>query len=109
MIGRGSFSTIGIPMSDIEPPLTAIQDRHYLKMSIPEYKKFAEAVSSFCYINREGNLCKLRNAKTKKLKNLRHGIRKSDFLMKSLIWKEQLRLLEMELNKRQRFARGDYL
>jgi hypothetical protein len=99
---------IGISMSGIEPPLTVIQDRHYLKMSISEYKNFAEAVSSFCYLNKEGNHCKIRNAQTKKLKNLKYGIKKSNFLMKSLIWKEQLRLLEVELSKRQRLVQRDY-
>lgn len=106
--GHGFASTIGTPMSDTEQPTTAVQDRNYLRMSIPEYKNFAEAVSSFCYLNKEGNLCKIRNAKIKKLKNIRHGIRRSDFLMKSLIWREQLRLIEVELSKRQRHARGDY-
>lgn len=82
-------------------PETAIQDRHYLSMTIEEYKKFAEAVSTYCYINKDGQLCKLKNAKTKKLKNLRHTIRKNKIFMTSLIWKEQLRLIELELGKRQ--------
>lgn len=83
-----------------EAPLTAVQDRHYLCLEIEEYRQFAEAVSTFCYLNRDAQLCKLKNAKTKKLKNLRYGIRKSPYLMKSLIWKEQLRLIEAELIKR---------
>lgn len=87
-------------MDDV--PKTAVQDRHYLNMSIEEYKNFAESVSTFCYLNRDGQLCKLRNAKLKKLKNLRHGIKKSDFLMASLIWKEQLRLIEAEIRRRQK-------
>lgn len=89
-------------MDDVisEAPTTARQDRHYLCMSIPEYQKFAEAVSNHCYINKEGQLCKLKNAKTKKLKNLRYTIRKSPYLIESLIWREQLRLIELELGKR---------
>lgn len=81
----------------LEPPTTAQQDRRYLQMSIPEYKKFAEAVANKSYLNRVGDVCMLKNAKTKKLKNIRTIIRKSSFLMQSMIWKEQLRLIEQEL------------
>ncbi len=89
-------------MTDNNPaPTTAVQDRHYLCLSIPEYRTFAEAVGTFCYLNQDGQLCKLKNAKIKKLKNLRTTIRKSDYLMKSLIWKEQLRLIEAEIRRRQ--------
>lgn len=96
-------------MSNIDPdqPTTAVQDRHYLCLTIAEYQTFAEAVSTFCYLNRDGQLCKLRKASTKKLKNLKYGIKKSPYLMKSLIWKEQLRLLENELNKRQHITKRD--
>jgi hypothetical protein len=52
------------------------------------------------YLNREAQICLLKNAKTKKLKNLRANIRKSNYLMKSLIWTEQYRLIQLELNKR---------
>lgn len=87
-------------MSNTEPPKTAVQDRHYLCLTIPEYQNFAKAVSTQCYLNRDGHLCKLKNAKTKKLKNLRYGIKRSPYLMQSLIWKEQLRLIEVEIAKR---------
>ncbi|CBX87944.1 hypothetical protein [Roseovarius Plymouth podovirus 1] len=69
-------------------------------MEIREYRQFAEALMSNCYLNREAQPCKLKNAKTKKLKNLRSGIRKSPYLLKSIIWKEQLRQIEQELAKR---------
>jgi len=86
----------------MEAPTTAVQDRKYLNMSIEEYRTFAEGVSSFCYINKQGQLCKLRKAKLKKLKNLRYEIKKSEILQNSLIWKEQLRLLEVEIQRRQK-------
>lgn len=92
-------------MSSTDAPTTAVQDRNYLCLSIGEYKVFAEAVSTQCYLNRDGNLCKLKNAKTKKLKNLRYTIKKSPYLMKSMIWKEQLRLIEAELTKRRGIPR----
>jgi len=93
-----STGEVPVPMTDV--PQTAVQDRHYLCLEIAEYRNFAEALSNHCYLNREGQHCKLKNAKTKKLKNLRYGILKSDYLLKSLIWKEQLRLIEAELQKR---------
>ena len=80
-----------------EAPKTAQGDRRYLQMDIPEYQKFANAVASKCYLNRVGDLCQLKNAKTKKLKNIRTVIKRSPFLMQSMIWKEQLRLIEQEL------------
>lgn len=96
-------------MSNDQPaPTTAKEDRHYLCLEIGEYRNFAEAVSTQCYLNRDGQLCKLRNAKTKKLKNLRHGILKSPYLLKSMIWKEQLRLIEAELTKRRGIPRHAY-
>ena len=84
-------------------PITdTVMDRNYLRMSIPEYQKFAEAVSTHCHLNRDGNSCKLKKAKTKKLKNLRYGIRQSSFLMKSMIWRAQLQFIENELQTRQK-------
>lgn len=87
-------------MFDIDPPTTAQEDRQYLSMEISEYKHFAECLSKNGYLNRQADICLLKNTKTKKLKNLRSNIRKSDYLMRSLIWKEQLRLIQLELNKR---------
>lgn len=95
-------------MSDIEAPQTAVQDRHYLCLSIEEYRTFAQAVSTQSYLNRDGQICKLRHAKLKKLKNLRYTIKKSPYLLKSMIWKEQLRLIEIEINRRQRTNNGDF-
>lgn len=91
-----------------EAPTTAVQDRHYLCLTIAEYKSFAEALSNHCYLNKDGAHCKLKNAKTKKLKNLRYTIKKSPYLLKSLIWKEQLRMIEAELAKRIRVLQGDF-
>lgn len=89
------------PSDDVPAPTTAVEDRHYLQMSIPEYQNFAQAVGTKCFLSRDGQHCKLKNATNKKLKNIRYGIRKSDYLMKSLIWKEQLRIIDFELNRRQ--------
>lgn len=93
-------TTSGSAMSNTDVPTTAQEDRRYLCMDIPEYKHFAECLSQNGYLNREAQICLLKNAKTKKLKNLRANIRKSDYLMKSLIWTEQLRLIQLEINKR---------
>lgn len=90
----------GAAMSDTDAPTTAQEDRHYLCMDITEYKLFAEYLSQNGYLNREAQICLLKRAKTKKLKNLRAEIRKSEYLMKSLIWTEQLRLIQLELSKR---------
>ncbi len=87
-------------MSNKDAPVTAQQDRQYLCMDITEYKYFAECLSQNGYLNRQGQICLLKNTKTKKLKNIRAGIHKSPYLMKSLIWKEQFRLILLELKKR---------
>lgn len=81
----------------LAPPTTAQEDRQYLQMTISEYQNFAHAVANKCYLNRLGDACMLKNAKTKKLKNIKTIIRRSPFLMQSMIWKEQLRLIEQEL------------
>jgi len=88
-----------------EIPKTALEDRHYLCLSISEYKAFAEALANNCFLNRDAQPCSIRKARTKKLKNIRANIRKHKFLMNSLIWKEQLRRIEMELVKRQKEPR----
>ena len=88
-------------MSEPEAPTTAVQDRNYLGLDIPEYRKFAEAVSTQCFINRDGQPCKLKNAKLKKLKNIRYTIKKSSLHTKSLIWTDQRRRRDAEIQKRQ--------
>lgn len=88
-------------MSDEAPITNTIQDRHHLGLNIEEYRTFAEAVNTQCYLNKDGQLCKLKNAKTKKLKNLRYTIRKSEYLLRSMIWKAQLHFIEIEISKRQ--------
>jgi len=103
--GRGSDSTSGILMSGTDAPTTALEDRHYLNLSIPEYKAFAEALADNCFLNRDAQPCPIPKAKTKKLKNIRANIRKHQFLMDSLIWREQLRRIEMELSKRRKEPR----
>ena len=92
-------------MSDTEAPTTALKDRHYLCLTIPEYKAFAEALANNCFLNRDAQACSIPKAKTKKLKNIRAKIRKHQYLMKSLIWKEQLRRIEIELTKRRKEPR----
>ena len=92
-------------MSDTEAPTSALEDRHYLGLSISEYKAFAEALANNCFLNREAQPCSIPKAKTRKLKNIRANIRKHDYLMKSLIWKEQLRRIELELSKRRKEPR----
>ena len=88
-------------MSDTDAPTTALEDRHYLCLTIPEYRNFAEAVGNNCFLNRDAQHVSIKRAKTKKLKNVRATIKKSDYLMKSLIWIEQLRLIELEIRRRQ--------
>ena len=90
---------------NINRPTTVITDRRYLRLNTQEYRQFAKALSANCYLNKKKHFCKLKKAKTKKLQNLRYGIKKSTYLLKSLIWKEQLRLIEVELNKRKRKQR----
>lgn len=93
-------------MSNTEPaPTTALEDRHYLNLSIPEYRDFAEALAKNCFLDRQANACSITKAKTKKLKNIRATIRKHPFLMNSLIWKEQLRRIDIELSKRRKVPR----
>jgi hypothetical protein len=95
-------------VSNTEAPTTVREDRHYICLTIPEYNNFAEAIATGCYLDRDGNHCKISKAKLKKLKNIRYTIMKSPYLLKSLIWKEQLRLIEQELRKRQRIKRGEF-
>lgn len=100
---RGLYAgEFGAILMDQPAPTSTKEDREFLGLTIAEYQKFCEAVQTQCFLNREGNLCKLKNAKTKKLKNLRYKIIKSEHLMKSMIWREQLRLIEIEIAKRQR-------
>jgi len=93
-------------MSNTNPVTNTKQDRLHLGLSIDEYRNFAEAVNTQCYLNRDGQLCNLKNAKTKKLKNLRYTIRKSEYLQVSMIWKAQLHFIEMEIAKRRGAAHG---
>jgi len=88
-------------MSDADPITNTKADSQHLCLTIDEYRNFAEAVNTQCYLNRDGQLCKLKNAKTKKLKNLRYTIRKSEYLLRSMIWQAQLHFIEMEIKKRQ--------
>lgn len=92
----------------MEAPQSTAQDRQYLKMEISEYRAFADCLSTQSFIKRDGQICKLKTAKLKKLKNLRYTIKKNEFLMKSLIWREQLRLIEVEISKRRRIRQGDF-
>lgn len=89
-------------------PTNTIQDREHLKLSISEYQNFSEAVSKNCFLDRDGNHCKLKNAKTKKLKNLRYKINKSEYLKVSMIWRAQLHVIQMELSKRNAVAQGRF-
>jgi hypothetical protein len=80
-------------------PTTTIADREYLGLTVGEYRNFAENVHH-AYINREGDVCLLKNAKTKKLKNIRYKIIKSEFLLQSMIWRAQLQSIEQEIRRR---------
>jgi len=84
----------------ITPPNNTNEDRHYLCLTPSEYRDFSECIQAGCYLNREGQWCRLRKAKTKKLKNLRYKINRSPYLMASLIWQAQLRIIEGELSRR---------
>lgn len=84
----------------ITPPINTKEDRHYLCLSPSEYRDFSECIQAGCYLNREGQWCKLRKAKTKKLKNLRYKIIRSPYLMSSLIWQAQLQMIEGQISRR---------
>ena len=88
-------------MENTDPITNTKEDRLHIGLSNEEYRIFAEAVNTQCYVNRDWQLCKLKNAKTKKLKNLRHVIRKAPYLLRSMIWKAQLHIIEAEISKRQ--------
>jgi hypothetical protein len=83
-----------------DAPTSALEDRHYLCLTIPEYKAFAEALANNCFLDGDAKPHPITKATTKKLKNLRSTILKEEYLMKSLIWNEQVRLIERELHKR---------
>ena len=97
--------------SEIDPdqaPTNTQQDRRYLCLTKTEYDHFAEAIQTGCYLNKQANLVKLKNTKTKKLKNLRYSIRKYPYIMQSMIWQAQLRIIEIEIRKRQHALGGRY-
>lgn len=89
-----------------QAPTNTQQDRHYLCLTKTEYDHFAEAIQTGCYLDKQANMVKLKNAKTKKLKNIRHSIRKSSYIMQSMIWQAQLRIIETEIRKRQHVSGG---
>lgn len=81
-------------------PVTSQEDRAYLGLSISDYKHFVRAIENKCFLNKQKDLVFINSAKTKHLRNREFSIRKNPFLMKSLIWREQLRLIRKELRKR---------
>lgn len=83
-----------------DAPQTTREDREYLGLTISEYNEFSDAIMAGCYLNRDHQQCKLKGAKTKKLKNLRYKIKKSEFLSASMIWRAQLHIVEAELKRR---------
>lgn len=85
---------------DIKEPKNTTEDRHYLCLEVSEYRDFSECIQANCYLNPQGQWCKIRKAKTKKLKNLRYNIKRTPYLMASLIWQAQLRIIENELSRR---------
>lgn len=93
---------------EIKPPKTAREDRHFLCLTVTEYQDFSECIQRGCYLNKDGNHCKLKNAKTKKLKNLRYNIKRSKYLMASLIWQAQLAIIEREITKRRGVPRHEF-
>lgn len=93
---------------EIKPPKTAREDRNFLCLTITEYQDFSECIQRGCYLNKDGNHCKLKNAKTKKLKNLRYNIKRSKYLMASLIWQAQLAIIEREITKRRGVPRHEF-
>ena len=90
-----------------EAPINTISDRHYLCLTVTEYQDFAECIQNGCYLNKEGNHCKVKKAKTKKLKNLIYKFKKSPYLHKSLIWKAQMHVIKAELKRRKQWATGN--
>ena len=89
-----------------QAPTNTLEDRHYLRLFKKEYDHFAEAIQTGCYLDKRENMVKLKNTKTKKLKNLRSSIRKSTYLMQSMIWQAQLRIIETEIRRRQHVLGG---
>lgn len=90
-----------------EAPINTVSDRHYLCLTVTEYQNFAECIQKGCYLNKEGSHCKVKKAKTKKLKNLVHKFKKSPYLHKSLIWKAQMHVIKAELERRKQWATGN--
>jgi len=86
---------------DSSVPTSAMEDRHYLCLTIPEYQNFSEAVNTNCFLDRHGNHVKIKKAKIKKLKNIRHSIKKTPYFMKSMIWRALLERLNEEIDNRE--------
>lgn len=88
-------------------PQNALQDRKYLGWEIHDYHDMAKALGDNCYHNKEGQHCSIPKAKLKKLRDLKWVISKNPKLANSLIFKEQLRLIEFELQKRKHMTGED--
>lgn len=76
------------------------EDRKLLGWDIRKYDLMAQMLSENCYQNKHGDWCKISNAKTKKLKNLRAMLRKDKTYGHSMIMKEYARRLDQEIQKR---------
>lgn len=81
-------------------PTNTMQDRLYLNLTKREYDNFADCIQQGCYMNKFGSFVKLKNCKTKKLKNMVYKIKKNSLLLQSMIWKAQLQVIERELQRR---------
>ena len=86
--------------SGIERPLTPLEDRKMLGWSIYQYQHMAQALSNGCFLNRQKQEVKIKNCKLKKLRNIRHTIRKNPLFMQSPIHMELLRRLNIQIGKR---------
>lgn len=86
---------------EAKAPTSAREDRLYLKMDIPDYRDLCEAVMKDCYRDKKKQHCSLKGAKLKKLKDLRFLLTKNPKLACSMIYKELIRRIEVEINKRQ--------
>lgn len=94
-------------MMNTDLPQNALQDRKYLGWEIPDYHDMAMALGNNCFRNKEGQHCSIAKAKLKKLRDLKWVISKNPKLANSLIFKEQLRLIEFELQKRKHMTGAD--
>jgi hypothetical protein len=86
----------------VDKPMTAREDREALGYSVPHYKLMAEGLANQCWLNKHNQLIPIKKMKLKKLKNLRHQIRKHPVKSKSIIHKELVRQINIQIGRKER-------